>query len=112
LTEYSQTDHFSRGSIVESTHWKVLHRPVELAAYTNSMAGMFGHEPGEILGRSVFDSYLPEDIEHKRKGLARRREGLGKHSMNDILPVEPQDGTAFRSCSKPAELASELALRS
>jgi hypothetical protein len=32
LTKYSQTDRFSRGSIVESTHWMVLHRPVELAA--------------------------------------------------------------------------------
>jgi ASPM-SPD-2-Hydin domain-containing protein len=28
----SQTDPFSWGSIVESTHWMVLHRPVELAA--------------------------------------------------------------------------------
>jgi hypothetical protein len=33
LTEYSQTDRFSRGSIVESKHWVVLHRPVELAAF-------------------------------------------------------------------------------
>jgi hypothetical protein len=32
----SQTDHFSRGSIVESTHWVVLHRPVELAALTGT----------------------------------------------------------------------------
>jgi hypothetical protein len=32
LTEDSQTDHFFRGSIVESTHWMALHRPVELAA--------------------------------------------------------------------------------
>jgi hypothetical protein len=35
LTEYSQTDRFSWGSIVESTHWMVLHRPVELAAFTS-----------------------------------------------------------------------------
>jgi hypothetical protein len=27
-----KTDHFSRGSIVESTHWMVLHRPAEPAA--------------------------------------------------------------------------------
>jgi len=43
------------------------------------MAGMLGYEPEEILGRSVFDFYFPEDIERKRQGLARRREGLGEH---------------------------------
>jgi hypothetical protein len=32
LTEYSQTDRFSRRSIVESTHWMVLRRPSEPAA--------------------------------------------------------------------------------
>jgi hypothetical protein len=37
LTEYSQTDEFFRGSIVESTHWMVLHRPVELAAVTGEV---------------------------------------------------------------------------
>jgi hypothetical protein len=31
LTEYSQTDGSSAGVIVESMHWMVLHRPVELA---------------------------------------------------------------------------------
>jgi hypothetical protein len=34
LAEYSQTDGFFRGSIAESTHWMVLHRPVELARLT------------------------------------------------------------------------------
>jgi len=34
LTEDSQTDHFSRGSIVESTHWMVLRRPSEPARIT------------------------------------------------------------------------------
>jgi len=29
---------FSRASIVESTHWLVLHRPVELAAVTGQLA--------------------------------------------------------------------------
>jgi PAS domain S-box-containing protein len=43
------------------------------------MAGMLGYEPEEILGRSVFDFYFPEDIERKRQGLARRREGLVEH---------------------------------
>jgi hypothetical protein len=31
MKEDSQTDHFSCGSIVESTHWMVLHRPSEPA---------------------------------------------------------------------------------
>jgi PAS domain S-box-containing protein len=43
------------------------------------MAGMLGYGLEEILGRSVFDFYFPEDIERKRKGLARRREGLVEH---------------------------------
>jgi hypothetical protein len=37
LTEYSQTDGFFRGSIAKSTHWMVLHRPVELAAQTGQV---------------------------------------------------------------------------
>jgi hypothetical protein len=32
-----QTDRFSRGSIVESTPWMVLHRPVELARITGNL---------------------------------------------------------------------------
>jgi hypothetical protein len=48
---------FSRGSIVESTHWMVLHRPVELAAETgqveatedlasrNDLSGFIGGQP-------------------------------------------------------------------
>jgi hypothetical protein len=37
LTENSQTDRFSRGSIVESTHWMVLRRPSEPAAVTGQI---------------------------------------------------------------------------
>jgi hypothetical protein len=37
LTEDNQTDHFSRGSNVESTYWKVLHRPSELARITGQV---------------------------------------------------------------------------
>jgi len=40
LTEDGQTDHFSQGSIVESTHWMVLHRPVELAALIVQVNGL------------------------------------------------------------------------
>lgn len=37
LTEYRQTDGFFRGSTVKSTHWMVLHRPVEPAALTGEV---------------------------------------------------------------------------
>jgi hypothetical protein len=37
LTEYSQIDGFFWGSIVASTHWMVLRRPVELAALTRTL---------------------------------------------------------------------------
>jgi PAS domain S-box-containing protein len=48
------------------------------------MAAMLGYQPGEMLGRSVFDFYFPEDIGRKRQGLARRREMLSEH-MDDRL---------------------------
>jgi hypothetical protein len=37
LTEGSQTEHLSQGSIVESKQSTVLHRPVELAAVTGKV---------------------------------------------------------------------------
>jgi PAS domain S-box-containing protein len=37
---------------------------------------MLGYEPGEMLGRSVFDFYFPEDVERKKQVLARRQQGL------------------------------------
>jgi PAS domain S-box-containing protein len=43
------------------------------------MAEMLGYQPGEMLGRSVFDFYFPEDVERERQVLARRRRGLSEH---------------------------------
>jgi len=37
LTEFSQTDRFSWGNIVESTYWMVLHRPFEPARQTGQV---------------------------------------------------------------------------
>jgi PAS domain S-box-containing protein len=46
-------------------------------SYVNrQMAEMLGYEPEEMLGRSVFDFYFPEDVEHKKQVLARRQQGL------------------------------------
>jgi PAS domain S-box-containing protein len=46
-------------------------------SYVNrQMAEMLGYEPREMLGRSVFDFYFPEDVERKKQVLARRQQGL------------------------------------
>ena len=41
MIDYSQTDGFSRGSIVEPTYLMVLHRPVELAGLTGDAVNEF-----------------------------------------------------------------------
>jgi PAS domain S-box-containing protein len=46
-------------------------------SYVNlQMAEMLGYEPGEMVGRSVFDFYFPEDVERKKQVLTRRQQGL------------------------------------
>jgi PAS domain S-box-containing protein len=46
-------------------------------SYVNrQMAEMLGYEPGEMVGRSVFDSYFPEDVERKKQLLERRQQGV------------------------------------
>ncbi len=46
-------------------------------AYVNrQMAKMLGYEPGDMVGRSVFDFYFPEDAEDKKKVLMRRKQGV------------------------------------
>jgi PAS domain S-box-containing protein len=45
--------------------------------YVNrQMEKMLGCERGEMMGRSVFDFYFPQDVEHKREILSRRQKGL------------------------------------
>jgi len=45
-------------------------------SYVNrQMAKMLGCEPREMVGRSVFDFYFPEDVEHKKQALSRRQQG-------------------------------------
>jgi PAS domain S-box-containing protein len=43
------------------------------------LAEMLGYDPVEIVGRSVFDFYFPEDVDRKRQILERRRQGLREH---------------------------------
>lgn len=46
-------------------------------SYVNQqLADMLGYEPGEMLGRSVFDFYFSQDVERKKEVLNRRRQGL------------------------------------
>jgi PAS domain S-box-containing protein len=46
-------------------------------SYVNrQMASMLGYQPEEMLGRSVLDSYFPEDVEGKEQLLKRRLQGV------------------------------------
>jgi PAS domain S-box-containing protein len=63
--------------IVETTNegvWQIdsnLHN-----SYVNrQLAEMLGYEPSEMIERSVFDFYFPEDVEYKKQALVRRRHG-------------------------------------
>jgi len=45
-------------------------------SYVNrQLAEMLGYEPSEMIERSVFDFYFPEDVEYKKQALVRRRHG-------------------------------------
>jgi PAS domain S-box-containing protein len=72
--------------IVETTNegiW-LLDSNFHTSFVNRQMAGMLGYQPGEMLGRSVFDFYFPEDVERKRQGLLRRRQMLSEH-LDDRL---------------------------
>ncbi len=64
--------------IVETTNEGVWLLDLNLHTwYVNRQMGeMLGYEPGEMVGRSVFDFYFPEDVEHKRQALTRRKQGV------------------------------------
>jgi len=64
--------------IVETTSEGVWLLDSELhTSYVNrQMEEMLGYEPGEMVGRSVFDFYFREDFEHKKQALKRRQQGL------------------------------------
>jgi PAS domain S-box-containing protein len=87
ITERKRTEDAVRQSeekyrrIVETTNegiW-LLDSKFYTSFVNRQMAGMLGYQPGEMLGRSVFDFYFPEDVERKRQLLAHRRDGLSEH---------------------------------
>jgi len=64
--------------IVETTNegvW-VLDSNLQNSYVNRQMAKMLGYEPGEMVGRSVFDFYFPEDVERKKQALTRRQQGV------------------------------------
>jgi PAS domain S-box-containing protein len=72
--------------IVETTNegiW-LLDQDFHTSFVNRQMAEMLGYQQVEMLGRSVFDFYFPEDIARKQQGLARRRE-LQSERMDDRL---------------------------
>jgi PAS domain S-box-containing protein len=78
--------------IVETTNegiW-LLNSNFDTSFVNRQMAEMLGYQPAEMLGRSVFDFFFPEDVGRKRRGLARRREMLSEH-LDDRL--RRKDGT-------------------
>jgi len=84
ITERKRADEAIRESemryrrIVETTNEGVwlLDSTLHNAYVNRQMAEMLGYEPEEMLGRSIFDFYFSEDVEHKKKVLTRRRQGL------------------------------------
>jgi PAS domain S-box-containing protein len=64
--------------IVETTNEGVwlLDSKLHTAFVNRQMAEMLGYEPGEMVGRSVFDSYFPEDVEYKKQILEHRQQGV------------------------------------
>ena len=74
-------------TIVETTNEGVWLLDSELhTSYVNrQMAEMLGYEPGQVVGRSVFDFYFAEDVEHKKQVLSRRQQGLSDQCEERLL---------------------------
>ena len=64
--------------IVETTNEGVwlLDSKLQTSYVNRQMAGMLGYESGDMVGRSVFDFYFSEDVDHKRQVLTRREQGV------------------------------------
>jgi PAS domain S-box-containing protein len=64
--------------IVETTNEGVwlLDSKLHTSYVNRQMAGMLGYEPGDMVGRSVFDFYFSEDVDHKKQVLTRREQGV------------------------------------
>jgi two-component system sensor histidine kinase/response regulator len=94
--------------MVETTNEGVWLLDSELhTSYVNrQMEEMLGYEPREMVGRSVFDFYFPEDFEHKTQVLKRRQQG-GREQIEERL--RRRDGAelwvrmAVSLCSRTVE---------
>jgi PAS domain S-box-containing protein len=64
------------------------------------MAKMLGYEPEEMVGRSVFDFYFPEDVEHKKQLLSRRQQGL-RELLEERLQRRDGSGLWVRMAATP-----------
>jgi PAS domain S-box-containing protein len=64
--------------IVETTNEGVwlLDSNLHTSYVNRQMAEMVGYEPGQMIGRSVFNFYFPEDIGYKKQVLERRQQGV------------------------------------
>ena len=84
ITERKQAEDAIRQSemqyrrMVETTNEGVWLLDLRLhTSYVNrQMAELLGYEPGEMVGKSVFDFYFPEDVERKKQRLEGRQQGL------------------------------------
>ncbi len=72
--------------IVETTNEGVwlLDSKFHTVFVNRQLAEMLGYDPVEMVGRSVFDFYFPEDVDLKRQRLERRRQGL-RENFDDRL---------------------------
>jgi PAS domain S-box-containing protein len=63
--------------IIETTNEGVwlLDSKLHTSYVNRQMAEMLGYEPQEMVGRSVFDFYFPEDVERKKQVLRGRQQG-------------------------------------
>ncbi len=117
--------------IVETTNegiW-LLDSNFDTSFVNRQMAEMLGYQPAEMLGRSVFDFFFPEDVGRKRRGLARRRE-MHSEQLDDRLrrkdgaelwvrmtaiPISKDNGDFGGSMAIVADISSqrlaEIALR-
>jgi PAS domain S-box-containing protein len=117
--------------IVETTNegiW-LLDSNFDTSFVNRQMAEMLGYQPAEMLGRSVFDYFFPEDVGRKRRGLARRRE-MHSEQLDDRLrrrdgaelwvrmtaiPISKDNGDFDGSMAIVADISSqrlaEIALR-
>jgi PAS domain S-box-containing protein len=64
----------------------------------------FGHEPGEIIGRRIWDLFAPEEAE-KRMAVVRRAFATGEAIVFDVRVPTPTGDTFYITSVKPIKNA-------